>query len=244
MSSFENAGIPSTQHYPGQGYAGEYTGPRPGVPGPGVPGPYTAPVPYGPGQAQAGPSPAGMSLPRGFGEILLAAGGLLFFIASFLTWVSFDFGISTDPCVGISDPDLQSQCAASFGGIFDGFSSNGWDLILISAAAVIMILLAATAVAVIARLVPAARTTWKGVAMGLAAVDIFLVTFFGFYDFSSLGSSFTADITGGVDGLSGSSGSGLSLGIGFTLALVGLLVAHLGTALAQLSARGAAQQVR
>ncbi len=243
MSLFEPAGTPSTPHYPAQGYAGDarhagdvgYA-----APGPELPAPFTAPMPYGPEQPHASPPPEGISLPRGFGESLLAAGGLLFFIASFLTWVSvrFDFGVDLgDICSAITEPNLRVRCEQASAASADAVSTNAWDLGLTAAATAIMILLTAAAACAVAKLIPSVRATRTCFAAGLVIVDVVVLIFFGVYDFSMLGTALTADSFGPATESVARLGSGFSLGVGFWLAVVGLVVAHVGLGTAHLVSR-------
>lgn len=217
-------------HNPDQGYALQGGYPDPG-PSPG-PGPYPGPSPYPAGQSVQRPA-ARRGLPRALGEIVVAVGGLLFFIASFLNWISFDLGIDLgNPCADLSDPDLRASCEESLGSIASGFSANGWDLILTSAAAVFMILLAVTAAGMALRLIPSRPAARAAVAAGIVAADVIVLVFFAFYDYSSLGSTLTAEAIAST-GPASAAEPGFSLDLGFWLALVGLLAVNVGAAVAQ-----------
>ncbi|MBA3277239.1 MAG: hypothetical protein H0U22_00660 [Geodermatophilaceae bacterium] len=226
MSSFEKAGPGYPSHSP-PGVApqasntGPYaTAPQTGAP-PGESGPAT------PGQRSLG------------GDIILAAGGLLFFIGSFLTWIFLDFpsvpGLEFgSPCADIADPGFRATCEETFGvsssAAPTGFSTNAWDLILTSVAAVLMILVALVAAALALRVLRRSRTVRRGLTAVVLVVDVIVINFASSVDFSALGQRFLDESLGD---LAGAGTPGLALGVGFWLALGGLFTANLGVLVAQ-----------
>ncbi len=227
----------AVQPYPSEGYAGQGGYPA------GVPGPYPGHSPYPAGPSAQAPD-RGMRLAFGIGDLLVAAGGLLYFIGSFLTWIflDFDFGLGVDdPCADISDPDTRASCEATLGAVTNGFSANAWDLSLMSAAAVIMVLLALAAIGLGMRLLPATREWRQVLTAALVAVDVVVLTFVTTFDFSSLGSTFAEDALGDLGGAASGLGAGglpgLALGLGFWLALAGLVAANVGMLVAQRRSR-------
>jgi len=180
------------------------------------------------------------------GDLLLAVGGILFFVASFLTWISFDFGLDS-VCDGIPVEQAGEICAEAIGSVADGLSANAWDLILMSVASVLMILLSVAAIALVLRLVPAGRTLRQYLIVAVLAVDVVMVSFASTFDFSSLGAAFAEDALGGLGGGLGGIGvpfdggglPGFALDLGFWLALAGLVAANVGAAVAHHAARGA-----
>lgn len=172
---------------------------------------------------------------------MLAIGGVLFFVASFLQWIVLDLGVSfQDTCAGLSDPDALESCQETFGAFADGASANAWDLILMSGVAVIMIVLAVAAVGVILRVIPAGQSARRGLIAVLIAVDVVMVSFVASFDISSVGSTLTADLFGDGGGLGPSLSGGLpslGLGLGFWLAIAGLIAANVGGIVAQRMSR-------
>lgn len=224
MSSFENAdrtgGGPADAGYWESG-----------------PGPHPGPGSFGAGQS--GPDlVTGGGRPVSLGDLLVAAGGLLFFISSFLTWISLDLGLDLgNPCDGLPDPGQRANCEEGLA-IQSGSSSNAWDLILTSAAAVIMILLASTALALGLRLIQTTRTRRQGLTAAVVVVDVIVLNFAGTFDFSAASSAL---FEGALGQLGGDAPPGLSLGLGFWLAIAGLLAANLGVLVAQRMSRRMSQ---
>ncbi len=190
-------------------------------------------------------------LPARPGEILIAVGGLVFFVAAFLTWVSFSLGPLFDvvtTCADIPDPNDRASCEAAQAAA-DGTSTNGWDLVLVSVAGIVMFLMAALAVAVVTKLTPAKRATRKCVAAGLVVVDGIVLLFFAAFDYNSLLTTLSNNAVAdagfrGAGPMPDNLGPAYSLGIGFWLAVAGLLVAHVGFALARRKVRAADRLAR
>lgn len=219
------------QGYPGQGVDGGY----PAV----GPGSSTGPEPYGTGQPGPGRAAGGRG-PVGLGDIVVGAGGLLFFIASFLPWFSLDLGVALR-CDELSNPEIRASCEAGFGASAPDISATAWDLILASAAAVIMILVAALAIGMGLRVISGMRTLRHVVAAAVLLVDVILLTLVAVFDFSSLGTAFAEDALGDLPGAGSAGVPGLSLGLGFWLAVAGLVVANVGMVVAQRVSRGPGQ---
>jgi len=181
------------------------------------------------------------------GDVLVAAGGLLFFIGSFLTWISLDFNLGIDTsCADLSDPQIRASCEETFGAFTNGLSANAWDLVTLSVAAGLMILLALAAVGLGLRLLPGSRTLRLGLSAAVLVVDVIIVTFVTVIDLSSLGSTFTEAALGDLGGLGGLGAGGLpglSLDLGFWLALGGLVAANVGALVGQHRSAGTGQPV-
>jgi len=204
-------------------------------------GSHSGPERYGTEPPEPGAA-TGANLSAGVGDVLVAAGGLLFFIGSFLAWISLDvdFGIDT-PCAAFSDPQIRASCEEIFGAVTNGGSANAWDLFLMSAAAGLMILLAFAAVGLGLRLLPASRTLRLGLTAAVLVVDVIMLSFITVFDLSSLGSTFSEDALGSPIGLGGAPGArglpSLSLDLGFWLALGGLVAANVGALVGQRRSR-------
>ncbi|MDQ3733073.1 MAG: hypothetical protein M3400_03570 [Actinomycetota bacterium] len=186
---------------------------------------------HGDGQFQP-PSTPGRQLAGGIGEVFIAAGGVLFFIASFLTWISLDLG-AVLRCDEFSDPVARANCETGFGAGLTDSSANAWDFTLGAAATVIMILLTLTAVGMGLRANPVPRRFRQLGAAAVLVVDVILLTFVAVFDLSSAGAVLTEDALGGRGAAASGGLSGLSLGLGFWLAVAGLLVAHAGMVVGQ-----------
>ncbi|MGI8723547.1 MAG: hypothetical protein ACR2JG_15155 [Geodermatophilaceae bacterium] len=227
MSSFETAG----QGYPSYG--------APGAVGHQAvnPGPYAIPQPTGAHPGQFGPATAGK---RSFGgDLILAAGGLLFLIGSFMTWIFTEFpsvpGLEFgSPCADIADPKFRATCEETFGVSSSpsptGFSTNAWDLVLTSVAAVLMVLIALVAAGLALRVLQTNPTLRRGLTAAVLVVDVIVVNFVSSVDFSALGQRFLDESLGD---LAGAGTPGLALGAGFWLALGGLVAANAGALVAQ-----------
>lgn len=172
------------------------------------------------------------------GDILFAAGGLLFVVGSFLTWIYLDFpsipGLEFgSPCADIADPQFRATCEETFGVSSSpaptGFSTNAWDLVLTSVAAVLMVLGTLVAAGLALRGLPANPTLRRGLTAAILVVDIIIVNFVSSVDFSALGQRFLDESLGD---LAGAGTPGLALGVGFWLALGGLVAANAGVLVA------------
>ncbi len=199
--------------------------------------------PGDPGEARVGvagyPVPNSGQRSLGLSDLVLAGGGLLFVLGSFLTWIfiessaapGLEFG---DPCADIADPGFRGRCEEAFGVASTpaptGFSANAWDLSLTSAAAVIMALVALAAAALALRVLRSKQTLRRGLTAAVLVVDVIVVNFVGLVDFSSLGQRFLDESLGDLAGVGT---PGLALGVGFWIALGGLLAANVGALVAQ-----------
>jgi len=219
------------QQHPSSGHAGQVVHPAAAD--------YTGPAQYGAGGVGPYSSPFGKR-PVDVGDLVLAGGGLLFFVASFLPWISLDLGV-TLRCDEFSDPELRASCEAGFGAIPTDVSASAWDLILTSTAAVLMILVAGTAVAMGLRVMSGIPTMRQVVAAAVLVVDVILLTFVAMFDFSSLGAAFAQDAIGDFPGAASAGIPGLSLALGFWLAVGGLLMVNVGMVVAQRHSRGPGQ---
>jgi len=174
---------------------------------------------------------------------------LFFFIGSFFAWISVDFGTNlgvdvSGVCEGFSDPELRATCEQGVGTAPTSpttLSTNAWDLVLTSAAAVIMALIVIITAAVGLRLLRANRNLRSALVAGVLVTDIIVLNFFANYDFSLLGSALFEEGFGALGEVGPGALSPLSLGFGFWIAIVGLLVANVGLLVAQRMSREAAR---
>jgi len=155
---------------------------------------------------------------------------LFFFIGSFFAWISVDFGTNlgvdvSGVCEGFSDPELRATCEQGVGTAPTSpttLSTNAWDLVLTSAAAVIMALIVIITAAVGLRLLRANRNLRSALVAGVLVTDIIVLNFFANYDFSLLGSALFEEGFGALGEVGPGALSPLSLGFGFWIAIVGL----------------------